>query len=226
MLLTLLPFSSTFMLSFLVRMEAKKEKELQKIFFDRSIKYGLLASIPLSFLVYLTANRIIFFFWPQSYMPSAISLRILSLLIPFNLLSSICISLFMSKGRMKELTINTFIFYLFTWSIGLYLIPKYGLVGTALTFVLSAILQAIVLVRLSLKTLGMRINPIHLLKPALASVIITLVILILNPIIKSTILLFVIAGALFCVAYLPLLDADDKKLINTLLSLAKLGSLF
>lgn len=226
MLISLLPISSTFLLSFLIKTEAKKERELQRKLFDRSIKYGMLASIPLSFLIYLTANRIIFFFWPSTYMPAAVSLRILSLLIPFNFLSGISISLFMSKGKMKELTANTVVFYLATWSIGLYLIPNYGLAGTALTFVLSNILQATVLLRISLKLLGMKFNFMHLLKPTAVSIIVASIVILLNPIIKSTVLLFLIAGASFCLLYLPLLENDDKKLLNTLLSFLKLPALF
>ncbi|MCX6777197.1 MAG: oligosaccharide flippase family protein [Candidatus Micrarchaeota archaeon] len=228
MLGSLLPISSTFLLSSLVQMEARKERELQKKLFERSIKYGMLASIPLLFLVYLTANRVISFFWPSSYAPAALALRILSISLPFTFLSAsgICGSLLMSKGRMKELTINMAIFYLVTWAIGLYLIQSYGLVGTAVTIVLSAIIQSVVLLRFSLKLLGTHLNPAHFIKPALLSLIIAFAIIVLNPVIKSTMLLFIIAGALFCISYLPLLDADDKKLINALLSIVNLGPLF
>ncbi|MCX6776240.1 MAG: oligosaccharide flippase family protein [Candidatus Micrarchaeota archaeon] len=225
-LAALLPISSTFLLSSLVQMEARKERELQKKLFERSIKYGMLASIPLLFLVHLTANRVILFFWPSSYAPAALVLRILSISLPFTFLNGVCGSLFMSKGRMKELTINMVIFYLVTWAIGLYLIQSYGLVGTAVTIVLSAIIQSVVLLRFSLKLLGTHLNPAHFIKPALLSLIIAFAIIVLNPVIKSTMLLFIIAGALFCISYLPLLDADDKKLINALLSIVNLGPLF
>jgi len=225
-LAALLPISSTFLLSSLVQMEARKERELQKKLFERSIKYGMLASIPLLLLVYLTANRVILFFWPSSYAPAALALRILSISLPFTFLNGICGSLFMSRGRMKELTINMAIFYLVTWAIGLYLIQSYGLVGTAVTIVLSAIIQSVVLLRFSLRLLGTHLNPAHFIKPALLSLIIAFAIIVLNPVIKSTMLLFIIAGALFCISYLPLLDADDKKLMNALLSIVNLGPLF
>ncbi|MEM3556179.1 MAG: oligosaccharide flippase family protein [Candidatus Micrarchaeia archaeon] len=226
MLLSLIPISSTFLLSFLIKTEAKKERELQRKLFEKSIKYGMLSSIPISFLVYLTANRIIFFFWPQSYMPAAVSLRILSLLIPFGFLSGISTSLFMSKGKMRELTANMVVFYIATWAIGLYLIPNYGLAGTALTFVLSYVLQAVVLLRISLRMLGIKFNLTHILKPTAVSLLVALIIILLNPIIRSTVLLFLIAGASFCVVYLPLLEEEDKKLLNSVLSLLKLPSLF
>ncbi|NYZ78879.1 oligosaccharide flippase family protein, partial [Candidatus Micrarchaeota archaeon] len=104
LIVSILPLSSTFLLSTLVQMEAKKETELQSRVFDRSIKYGLLASIPLSFLVYLTANRIVLFLWPQSYLLAGQSLRALSPIIPLMFLNGICANVFMSKGKMKELT--------------------------------------------------------------------------------------------------------------------------
>ncbi len=226
LLVSLLPLSSTFLLSILVKMEAKKEMELQRRVFDRSIKYGLLASIPLSFLVYLTANRIIFFLWPQSYLPAAQSLRVLSPIIPFMFLNGICANLFMSKGKMKELTIIVFLTYLFTWLAGFYLISQYGLVGTALTFVLSQVFQFALLIRSSLRMLRIGFNKMHFLKPTLASILVAAVIILLNPLIGSTVVLFLIAGAIFCLVYLPLLDADDKRLINALLSFVKLGPLF
>jgi O-antigen/teichoic acid export membrane protein len=226
MLVALLPISSNFLLSFLIQMQAKEELELQKRLFEKTLKYGLLFSIPLTFLVYLTANRIILFLWPPSYLPAAQALRILSLFIPFNFLGGLSTSLFMSKGKMRELTAITFISYLFTWGAGAYLISNYGLVGTALTFVLSNVFQAVVLLKLSMRILQMPFNFMYLVKPLLASLIIALFIIIVNSFMRSTVLLFLIAGALFAIVYLPLMDSDDKKLANTLLSFANVGPIF
>ena len=223
---SLLPLSSTFLLSTLVQMEARKETELQKRIFDRSIKYGLLAAIPLSFMVYLTANRIILFLWPLNYLPAAQSLRLLSPIIPLMFLSGICGNIFMSKGKMKEFSTIMFITYVFTWLSGLYLISQYGLDGTAITFVLWQIFQLALLIKPSLKMLKMSFNPMHILKPALASIIVAAVIILLNPLVGNTAALFLIAGAIFCIVYFPLLDADDKRLANALLSYIKLGPLF
>jgi O-antigen/teichoic acid export membrane protein len=226
LLVSLLPLSSTFLLSTLVQMEAKKEADLQKRVFDRSIKYGLLAAIPLSFLVYLTANRIILFLWPLNYLPAAQALRVLSPIVPLMFLSGICLNVFMSKRKMKDLTLAIFLAYVLTWLSGLYLISQYGLSGTAITFVLSQVFQLALLIQPSLKMLKLKFNPMHILKPTLASLIIALVVILLNPLVNSTIMLFLIAGVLFCLVYFPLLDDDDKRLANALLSYVKIGPLF
>jgi O-antigen/teichoic acid export membrane protein len=226
LIVSLLPLSSTFLLSTLVQMEAKKETELQNRVFDRSIKYGLLASIPLSFLVYLTANRIVLFLWPQTYLLAGQPMRVLSPIIPLMFLNGICANVFMSKGKMKELTLIMFVTYLVTWIAGIYLISQYGLIGTAVTFLLWQIFQLTLLIAPSLKMLKLKFNMMHIIKPTLASVVIAAVIILLNTAISSTLLLFLIAGALFCVIYIPLLDADDKRLVNALLSFVKLGPLF
>lgn len=223
---SILPLSSIFLLSTLVQMEARKEAELQKRIFDRSIKYGLLAAIPLSFMVYLTANRIILFLWPMNYLPAAQALRLLSPIIPLMFLSGICTNVFMSKRKMKELTLAIFLAYVLTWLSGLYLISQYGLSGTAITFVLSQFFQLALLIRPSLKILKLKFNLMHILKPTLASLIIAVAVTLLNAVVSSTIILFLIAGVLFCIIYLPLLDADDKRLVNALLSFVKLGPLF
>jgi len=226
LIVSVLPLSSTFLLSTLVQMETKKETELQSRVFDRSIKYGLLASIPLSFLVYLTANRIVLFLWPQSYLLAGQSLRALSPIIPFMFLNGICANVFISKGKMKELTTIMFVTYMVTWLAGLYLISQYGLIGTSLTFLLWQMFQFILTIVPSLKMLKLKFNSMHLIKPTLASLVIAILITLLNTAVSSTLVLFLIAGVLFCIVYLPLLDADDKRLINALLSFVKLGPLF
>ena len=226
LIILLLPLSSTFLLSVLVKMEARKETELQKKLLDRSIKYGLLIAIPISFLIFLTSNRIILFLWPVTYLPAARSLMILSIMIPFMSICSIYSSLLMSKGKMRELTLIMFSTYLLTWLAGAYLVSSYGLSGTAVTFVLSNIFQFVLLIRYSLRMLKMSLNPMHIIKPLLASLITAALIIFLNQTVSNTVLLFLVSGAFFCVIYLPLLDADDKKLANALLSFVKLGPIF
>jgi hypothetical protein len=127
---------------------------------------------------------------------------------------------------MKEFTTIMFVTYLVTWLAGLYLISQYGLIGTSLTFLLWQMFQFILTIVPSLKMLKVKFNSIHLIKPTLASLVIAILITLLNTAVSSTLVLFLIAGVLFCIAYLPLLDADDKRLINTLLSFVKLGPLF
>ncbi|NYZ78883.1 polysaccharide biosynthesis C-terminal domain-containing protein, partial [Candidatus Micrarchaeota archaeon] len=141
-------------------------------------------------------------------------------------LNGICANVFMSKGKMKELTTIMFVTYVFTWLAGLYLISQYGLIGTSVTFLLWQIFQIALLLAPSLKMLKLKFNSMHLIKPILASLVIAILITLLNTAVSSTLVLFLIAGALFCIVYLPLLDADDKRLINALLSFVKLGPLF
>ncbi|MFZ0441658.1 MAG: flippase [Methanobacterium sp.] len=170
-------------------------KELLKISYERSVKYLIILGLPIAVGTTLLASPIILLIYKSGFSQSIIALQILIWSIPIIFINYILGTAINSINRQRDTVKTAFVAMLLNIILNLLLLPKYGLIAACFITVLTELTCFIFWFHI-MNVHGYKI-PIFkiLLKPALASLIMGLVIILLNTniilvIILSTIIYF------------------------------------
>lgn len=150
-----------------------------KYAYKKSFKYLTILSLPLSVGVTLLAPQIILFIYPQ-YTPSILILQILIWTIPLTFLNYIFGTIMPAMNRQNLLLKIAFITMIANISLNLIFIPIYSYIGAAVVTLISELLGfALCFHVLSRSFCKVKLASI-IIKPALASILMALVILIIK----------------------------------------------
>ena len=160
----------------------KNDKKSLVISFEKSIKYFMLLTIPISFATILYSTDIVVFFFGQSYSQTSSVLSILIITVPLSFINAICINLLNASHKERYVTLTYIIATTTNFILNLIIIPKYSYDGAAFTNILSDILLTI-LFFYSIYNLDLMPNKklyFELLKIIIASFILYIVLSVLN----------------------------------------------
>jgi O-antigen/teichoic acid export membrane protein len=222
-LLMLMPFSTRFVLSSFIELEATGRQPAAKKMFGRMLKYGLAVSLPLSALVLLFAERILTFLYPPAYAAAAPALQVLAAAVPFVFVETVCLGVLFGRDRIRSLFYFTAVTSLSIFTLNVALIPAVGFVGAAASFLaVHAAASAWTFARCASHT-GVRMRKEYVLKPALLSLAVAAALSYARAYPISTPLL-ISAGALaYSLAYLLLMDDEDRALMGRFIGALRSG---
>ena len=158
----------------------QSSRENLEIMYMKSFKYLIILGVPIAFVTTVLADKIILLLFQSAFAESIIALQILIWVTPFMFLSYTAAWIFISIKEQNLLLKFTFIGLILNVILNLILIPYYSYIAAALVTVISEIF-GITLCFYFLSKLICKI-PIHkmVVKPAIASIIVSLLIFILD----------------------------------------------
>ena len=111
------------------------------ITFERAMSYLIIISLPITVGVITLADKIVILFKSEySYQEAIIPMQLIIIGLFFMFLSAPVGALLNACDRQKQNTINILITAIFSVSLNLILIPRYGVIGASITLVLSNML--------------------------------------------------------------------------------------
>lgn len=194
---------------------ADSAKGLLAFGWERSVKYLLIISLPISVGTTILADRFISLFYSSGYAPSTSALQILIWTLPWIFVNSINMRVLYATDKQKEATIVAAISMVLNILFNFILIPRYSYIGASLSTILVEVINVSVYFWLVFKLLALEVKISKILpKPLLASAIMGLLIFSFR---HLNLAALIIIGAF---SYLTLLfifgafDAEDKKIIQ------------
>ncbi|MBI5158749.1 oligosaccharide flippase family protein [Candidatus Micrarchaeota archaeon] len=210
-----IPVSTTFLYSFFVEMEAKKRGDVQAKMFDRMLKYGAMFLIPLTFYLVFFAPEIMGIY-PRGYAESVPALQFFALAIFFVFVQNVSTTMLYTKAMVKKITVLTLALSLLMIVFNIALIPKLGFLGASITYVVAYGAVSIASLVLASCLLKLKISSKHVVKPLAISLVVTVALSQLRANVNPFVLLAATPFA-FAVAYLILLDEEDKQLMQRII---------
>lgn len=215
---TVIPVSTTFLYSFFVELEAKKQGGVQARMFDKMVKYGAMFLIPLSFWLIFFAPEIMQVY-PKGYAESVPALQAFAVVVFFVFVQNLSLTMLYTKAMVKKVTALTLALALLMALLNVLLIPKFGFYGAAVAYAIAFILVSIASLVLASNSLKLKLNSKHVLKPLVISLLGVIALAQLRAYVDPFILLFATPFA-FALAYFVLLDGEDKKLLQRVKEIA------
>ena len=164
-------------------------KELLKISYERSVKYLVILGLPIAVGTTLLANPIILIIYKSGFSQSIVALQILIWSIPIIFINYILGTAINSINKQRDTVKTTFVAMLLNIVLNLLLLPKYGLIAACFITVLTELTCFMFWFHI-MNVHGYKIPILKILqKPALASLIMGLVIILVNANIILVILL-------------------------------------
>lgn len=182
-------------------------KDSLKFTYQKSFKYLTILSLPVAVGITLLAEPIILLIYKSSFLPSVLVLQILIWTIPITFLNYIFGSILPAMDRQGTLLKITFISMVFNIALNLYAIPIYSYVGAAVVTVLT---EAMVIILcffvLSKSFCSVNIADV-LVKPAIASAVMGLFILM----IKTNLFIEIIISIIIYFAVILIIQTFDRE---------------
>ncbi len=143
-------------------------------------KYGLFIAIPASLLLIFYANTIMGVLFGRSYISGAVPLKILAFGVILVSIFKINTSVLSGIGKPQEATKIILPAAFFNLILNLILIPKYGMVGAAITTTLSYLYMMVASIHKLVYIIKPRFNPSVFFKISINAVIFVVVLLFMN----------------------------------------------
>ncbi|MDI6792628.1 MAG: flippase [bacterium] len=112
--------------------------------YERSIKHLLIIALPLSVIIFLLADKLIFLLLSEEYARAVPVLRIIIWAISFTYLNDTLLHILISINRQGFTTITVAIGAIFNILTNLIFIPKWGYIGAGITTLLSEALVTVI----------------------------------------------------------------------------------
>ena len=204
---------------------ADSAKNLLLFGWERSVKYLLLVSLPISVGTTVLAGRFIALFYSKDYAPSVIALQILIWTLPWIFVNSINMRVLYATDRQKEAAIVAFTSAVLNIAFNFVLIPMYSYIGASVATITVEIINVLIYFWLVSKLFGMKVNIGAILpKPMLASAAMGILIYHIN---NMNLALVVLIGTTFYFVTLIILrvfDDEDKRILRKIApALSKAG---
>ncbi len=155
-------------------------KDSLKFTYQKSFKYLTILSLPVAVGITLLAEPIILLIYKSSFLPSVLVLQILIWTIPITFLNYIFGSILPAMNRQTTLLKITFVSMVFNIALNILVIPNYSYVGAAVATVLTEIMVIIMCFFVLSKSFCSVNIPDVLFKPAIASAVMGLFILLVK----------------------------------------------
>lgn len=217
----LLSFPNLMLLSVFTKLKKPKIEEL----FNTIFKYISIISIPAAFGILVLGKYFLVFFFGYSYLPAALPLYILSLLILPSVYIGLFLSLFSAEERpgvfaklivlvsLVNIALNFILIPLF-----LIISPLWATAGAAIATLASWIFYLFAFIKVSKKELHIKVSPLPMIKPLIASVIMAAVLLFFLSFAKDMSLLMgvvsIIIGIIIYAVIMLLIKGIKKSDIN------------
>jgi O-antigen/teichoic acid export membrane protein len=185
-------------------------KELLKISYERSVKYLVILGLPIAVGTTLLANPIILIIYKSGFSQSIVALQILIWSIPIIFINYILGTAINSINKQRDTVKTTFVAMLLNIVLNLLLLPKYGLIAACFITVLTELTCFMFWFHI-MNVHGYKIPILKiLLKPALASLIMGLVIILIN----ANIILVILLSTIIYFGVLYILKTFSEDDIN------------
>lgn len=200
---------------------ADTTKELLAFSWEKSVKYLLIISLPISVGTAILAGRFIRLFYSSEFNPSILALQILIWTLPWIFVNSINVRVLYATDKQRSLTLIVIISAVINIIFNFLLIPRFSYIGASLATLLAEIINVIMCFWLVFNLLGLKLNIRDLLsKPLLASAIMGFVIFYLR---QLNLISLIIIGIILYPALLFVLrtfDKDDERIIQKLVPIS------
>lgn len=114
-----------------------KREQNAALIFEKASKYLLIAGLPLMAVTFFYGKELIMLIYGGNYMDAVPAMKILVLSVMFAFLANLFEVGLLSERRQNLLTIGWGITFAFNIALGVLLVPKYGLIGSAAAMSLS-----------------------------------------------------------------------------------------
>lgn len=196
------------------------DKKRIKRYFTMAFNYSFYITVPLSFLLMLGSSDAVLLLFGKQYLPSATPMLLLSFLIIDSPLFTLLYSIYASRKRPLRFTKLLLLASFMNLCLNLFTIPLLGLLGAALSTVLSRFFVLVIGVFILRKDFGFTLSP-NMMKPFVISFLAALSFISLHAVIEG-IFGIVLAGMLFVFVYVTLLyifgDKEFWKIVKSALS--------
>lgn len=193
-------------------------RESLKFAFEKSFKYLLIISIPLTIGTILTANKVILLIYGESYLPSVLALQVLICTIIFMFLNGLISNLLSSTNRQRVVMTVTGFGAALNIILNLILIPKFSFIGASIATVITEFAILPLTLFIIIKAQETTIKPLikDLPKIIIACVIMAISVLLFSFLNLFLIILIAIIVYLTSIILLKTLDEDDIKIIKNI----------
>lgn len=196
---------------------ATQAKELLAFSWERSVKYLLVISLPISVGTTILADRFISLFYSSGYAPATSALQILIWTLPWIFVNSINMRVLYATDKQKEATAVAIISMCLNILFNYILIPKYSYIGASLATILVEIINVSIFFWLVSKLLVLKADMGKILpRPLFAALVMGVVIYYLR--FLNLAVLIATGAALYSTLLFVLgaFDEDDKRIIRKL----------
>lgn len=197
----------------------KTSKESLKFAFERSFKYLLIISIPLTIGTVLIADKVILLVFGPKYLPSVLALQILIWTIIFMFLNGLAGNLLGSVNRQPVVTKITGFGAGLNILMNLILIPKYGFVGASAATVITELFLFPLLLYVMIITKHTTIKPLikDLHKIIVSTGIMAVVVLLFNSLNLFLIIIIAILVYFGAIYLTKVLDETDLEILESII---------
>jgi len=196
-------------------------RELLAFSWEKSVKYLLIVSLPISVGVTILAERFITLFYSVSYAPSILALQILIWTLPWIFVNSINMRVLYATDKQRQASVVAFISMALNIFFNFLLIPTYSYIGASLATILVEVINVSIYFWLVFKLLDLKVRISRILpKPLLASLVMGLAIYYLR---FFNLAVLIAVGVILYPALLFIFgtfDKDDMRIIQKLVPIS------
>ncbi len=189
-------------------------------FSNKLLNYIILLLVPLTLGLILFSNNILYIIGGERYMVGNQALNLLSLSLLFAVISGfLCNGIMISNRKEKDFLFVTALSAILNIILNLFFIPKVGMLGAAITTLISEILVFFLALKATKKYLKIKIDKQHIFSILIAGVVVVIISIICKKMMDNIIEQLVIAMILSCIAYFGVLAVLRNKIVIDTLNL-------
>jgi O-antigen/teichoic acid export membrane protein len=194
----------------------KTSKESLSFAFERSFKYLLIISLPLTIGTILVAKKIILLVYGANYLPSVLALQVLVWTIIFMFLNGLAGNLLGAANRQPVVTKITGVGAVINILLNLILIPEFGFVGAAAATVVTEFCMLPLIMYVMVKTQNTHIKPLikDLPKIIVSTGVMAVVVILLNFLNLFLVILIAIIVYIIAIFITKTLDETDIEILK------------
>ena len=198
---------------------AESAKDLLAFAWERSVKYLLIISAPITVGTTVLADKIVILFYKSGYLPSVPALKVLIWTLPWIFVNSINVRVFYATGKQKGLTWIVVFSALLNIVLNLFLIPVFSYMGASAATLASEVVNVCVCFWLISGSSGFRISIVEsLAKPVIASIMMGAVVYCLRSLNILPVIIIGTFSYLICLIILGTFDSKDRMIMKEVIS--------
>ena len=178
---------------FIVRHVTQQDKEKTRIYLERSIRFFFIVMIPIIFLVTGTSRQLIELIFGSQYIPAHTPLRILVIAHSAFALFSLLLICLLAESKLGKLIKIVIIILTIDLALNIILIPRLGMIGAAISTLISGIVTALWVGIIIHRRFSYRISISSLFKIILSSLIILTISIYFKPTTTELISFYILA---------------------------------
>jgi len=193
-------------------------KKMLGFIWERSVKYLLVLSLFIAFLVGSLAQKLIVGIFSDSYLQSVKALQILIWTLPWIFVNAINMRVLYASNKQMQATVIVFFSMLLNVGLNFLLIPKYGFIGAAWATVTAEGVNVLLFFLLIRKLLHLRLPPKNILRPLLAFCITAFLWTKIGTVHILPMILLALIVYPVCLLLLKVFDDEDRRIFSKIVS--------